>query len=135
VRLGGLPSLWIEGSAQWISVAWEEAGSGTQHLLGSGIPEALSASITGFLEAIRSGDITAESAEWVLSLSNPSRALFGKPGPGDGEVSLIWQEALDGTEGVTQTVPMVELEAWPGALDLYGPADPDEVRRPSVYDR
>ena len=72
--------------------------------------------------------MTSESAEWVLSVAGPNRALFGKPGPGDGEVSLIWQQAADGTEGVTQTVTVADLETWPGALDLYGPSDPDEVR-------
>ena len=50
-------------------------------------------------------------------------------------MTLIWQAAKDGAAGVEQMVPMSELEQWPGALDLYGPADPDEVRRPSVYDR
>jgi hypothetical protein len=133
VRLAGSPSLYVEGSSQWVSVAWEEGN--TRHPLGSGVPEALSSSITGFLEAIRTGAVTSESAEWVLSVSRPNRALFGKPGPGDGDVSLIWQAGADGTEGVTQTVTVADLETWPGAFDLYGPADPDEVRSPDVYER
>src|SRR5689334_10572998 len=91
IRLAGSPSLYVEGSPQWVSVAWEDGG--TRHPLGSGVPEALSSSITGFLEAIRTGAVTSESAEWVLSVARPNRALFGKPGPGDGEVSLIWQPA------------------------------------------
>jgi hypothetical protein len=133
VRLTGLPSLYVEGSSQWVTVAWEDGD--TRHPLGAGVPEALSSSITGFLEAIRSGAVTSESAEWVLSVSGPNRALFGKPGPDGGEVSLIWQPAADGTEGVTQTVTLADLETWPGSLDLYGPADPDEVRSPKVYER
>ena len=133
VRLAGSPSLYVEGSSQWVSVAWEDGDA--KRPLGSGVPEALSSSITGFLEAIRTGAVTSESAEWVLSVAGPNRALFGKPGPGDGEVSLIWQQAADGTDGVTQTVTVSDLEAWPGALDLYGPSDPDEVRRPDVYER
>jgi hypothetical protein len=31
-------------------------------------------------------------------------------------------------------VPVSELEKWPGALALYGSADPDEIRRPDRYD-
>ena len=64
-------------------MAWEDGDS--KHLLGSGVPEALSSSITGFIEAIGSGAVTSESAEWVLSVAGPNRALFGKPGPGDGD--------------------------------------------------
>ena len=135
IRLGGLPSLMIEGSAQWVSVSWEEQGSNELHLLGSAVPEAMSSSIKGFLEALRAGSVRPDYSEWVLSLSNPARPLEGKPGPGEGEVTLLWQTARDGTPGVEQMVPMSELEQWPNALDQYGPADPDEVRRPSVYDR
>ena len=32
-----------------------------------------------------------DPAEWVLSLEEPSRALFGKPGPEAGEVTFSWQ--------------------------------------------
>jgi hypothetical protein len=32
-------------------------------------------------------------------------------------------------------VPVVELEKWPAALELYGAPDPDEIRRPDRYDR
>jgi hypothetical protein len=132
VRLGGSPSLWIEGSGQWVAVTWEEPGPDTRHLLGYGVPEAISSSVTGYLESLKTAS-PDEPAQWVLSLERPSRALFGKPGPGADEVTLYWQEAADGSAAVEQTVPMSELELWPGALDLYGPPDPDEVRNPKHY--
>ena len=34
-----------------------------------------------------------------------------------------------------QMVPVSELEKWPGALDLYGDPDPDEIRNPKYYNR
>jgi hypothetical protein len=133
VRLAGSPSLYVEGSSQWVSVAWEEGD--TKHPLGSGVPEAISSSITGFVKALQAGSISSDYTEWVLSLTNPVRALQGKPGPGADQVTLLWQAANDGSTGVEQTVTMEELASWPGALDLYGPSDPDEVRRPDVYTR
>ena len=133
IRLAGSPSLWVDGSSQWVSVEWEEGD--TRHPLGSGVPEAISSSITGYLEAVRSGTVSADYTEWVLSLAGPVRALQGKPGPGADEVTFIWQTASDGSEGVQQTVTLAELASWPGALDLYGSSDPDEVRRPDVYER
>ncbi len=133
IRLAGTPSLYVEGSSQWVSVAWEEGD--TKHPLGSGVPEAISSSITGYLKAVQAGSVSDKYMEWVLSLTNPIRALQGRPGPGSGEVTFIWQSANDGSAGVEQKVTLEELATWPGALDLYGPSDPDEVRRPDVYDR
>ena len=133
VRLGGSPSLWVEGSGNWVSVSWEEAGTDAKHLLGSGVPEAISAGLAGFLQELPNLD-ASEPAEWVLSLDGPVRALFAKPGPTDGELSLFWQEAADGSAAVQQTAPVSEVEAWCRALELYGPADPDEVVRPDRRD-
>jgi hypothetical protein len=114
-------------------VAWEDGDK--KHPLGSGVPEAISSSVAGFVKALQDGSISPEYMEWVLSLTNPVRALNGKRGPGDGQVTLFWQTANDGSAGVEQTVTLEELASWPGALDLYGPSDPDEVRRPDVYTR
>jgi hypothetical protein len=133
VRLEGRPSLLVEGSAQWVSVSWEEDGK--LHPLGSGVPDALSSSIAGYLKSLADGSLSPTYSEWVLSLTRPVRALQARPRPGADEVTLQWQAANDGTAGVEQTVTRAQLETWPAALDLYGEPDPDEVRSPDVYDR
>ena len=134
IRLGGAPSLWVEGRAEWVAVHWEEPVTNARTLLGFGVPEAIASSITGYLEELPSLS-TAAPAEWVLSLEQPSRALFGKRGPGEDEVTFSWQGTNDDEVVREQIVPVSELEQWPGALGLYGSADPDEVRRPDRYDR
>jgi hypothetical protein len=134
VRLAGSPSLYVEGSSQWVSVAWEEGEN--KHLLGSGVPDAISSSIVGYLDALRSGSLSDDSLEWVLSLSNPVRVLQAKPGPGADQVSFFWEKPNEDAASVLkQMVTVEQLATWPGALDLYGPSNPDEVRSPKVYDR
>ena len=134
IRLGGAPSLWVEGRAEWVAVHWEEPVTNARTLLGYGVPEAIASSITGYLEELPSLS-TAAPAEWVLSLEQPSRALFGKRGPGEDEVTFSWQGTKDDEVIREQIVPVSELEQWPGALGLFGSPDPDEVRRPDRYDR
>ena len=130
VRLEGAPALWADGEPEWISLSWEDEDGTTRHLLGSGVPEAISSSLKAYLKAVTEGRPADGPAEWVLSLAGPSRGLFGKPGPGDGEVSLFWQVAADGSAAVPQTVKLGDLAVWVQSLDLYGSADPDEVHRP-----
>ena len=77
---------------------------------------------------------TSASPEWVLSLEEPPRALFGKRGPGDDEVTFTWQGTEDDAVLREQMVPVSELENWPDALALYGSPDPEEIRRPDRYD-
>jgi hypothetical protein len=133
IRLGGAPSLWVAGRAEWVAVHWEEPGTEAPTLLGYGVPESIAASITAYLQELPSMSRSA-GAEWVLSLEEPSRALFGKPGPGDGEVLFTWQGTEADEPVREQMVPVSELEKWPEALALYGSADPDEIRRPDRYD-
>ena len=130
VRLEGAPALWADGEPEWISLSWEGDDGGTRTLLGSGVPEAISSSLKAYLEAVNDGTASDGPAEWVLSLAGPSRALFGKTGPGEGELSFFWQEASDGSPPVPQTVKVSDLAVWVQSLDLYGAADPDEVHRP-----
>jgi hypothetical protein len=134
IRLGGAPSLWVEGRAEWVAVHWEEPVTNARTLLGYGVPDAIASSITEYLEELPSM-AKAGPAEWVLSLEQPPRALFGKRGPGDDEVTFSWQGTKDDEVVREQTVPVSELEKWPDALALYGSPDPDEVRRPDRYDR
>jgi len=133
IRLGGAPSLWISGRAEWVAVHFEGPGEDPV-LLGYGVPEAIASSITEYLEELP-GMSAGDGAEWVLSLEQPSRALYGKRGPGDDEVTFSWQGTKDDEPVREQMVPVSELEKWPGALGLYGSADPDEIRRPDLYDR
>jgi hypothetical protein len=130
VRLEGAPALWADGEPEWISLSWEDEDGTTRHLLGSGVPEAISSSFKAYLEAANNGSVADRPAEWVLSLAGPSRGLFGKPGPAEGEVSFFWQEAADGSPAVPQTVKLSDLAVWVQSLDLYGSADPEEVHRP-----
>jgi hypothetical protein len=134
IRLGGAPSLWVEGRAEWVAVHWEEPVTNERTLLGFGVPEAIASSITGYLQELPSMSPN-DAAEWVLALEQPSRALFGKRGPGDDEVTFSWQGTKDEEPVREQNVPLSELEKWPGALALFGSADPDEIRRPDLYDR
>ena len=134
IRLGGAPSLWVEGRAEYVAVHWEEPVTNERTLLGYGVPEAIASSIKEYLEELPSMSPN-EGAEWVLSLENPSRALYGKLGPEDGEVTFSWQGTKDDEPVREQMVPVTELEKWPGALGLYGSPDPDEVRNPEYYDR
>ena len=133
IRLGGAPSLWVSGRSEWVAVHYEGPGEDPV-LLGYAVPEALSSSITEWLKELPSKS-AHEPAEWVLSLEQPSRALFGKLGPGEGEVTFTWQGTKDEEPVRVQMVPVSELEKWPGALDLYGDPDPDEIRNPEYYDR
>jgi hypothetical protein len=134
IRLGGAPSLWVEGRPEWVAVHWEEPETNARTLLGFAVPEAIASSITAYLQALRSMGPN-DPAEWVLSLAEPSRALFGKPGPEAGEVTFSWQGTKNDEPVREQMVPVSELEKWPGALGLYGSPDPDEIRRPDRYDR
>jgi hypothetical protein len=134
IRLGGAPSLWVEGRAEWVAVHWEEPGTNARTLLGFGVPDAIASSITGYLEEVPRMS-SADPPVWVLSLEEPSRALFGKLGPEDGEVTFSWQGTKDDEPVREQMVPVSELEKWPDALGLYGSPDPDEIRRPDLYDR
>jgi hypothetical protein len=133
IRLGGAPSLWVSGRAEWVAVHWE-GPDGDPVLLGYAVPESLSSSIVEYLKVLPSKS-ASEPAEWVLSLEQPSRALFGKVGPGEGQVTFTWQGTEDDSSMREQMVPVVELEKWPAALELYGAPDPDEIRRPDRYDR
>ena len=134
IRLGGAPSLWVSGRAEWVAVHFEDPGADEPVLLGYGVPESLSSSITEYLKELP-GMSPSEGAVWVLSLEDPSRALFGKRGPGDDEVTFTWQGTKDDEPVREQMVPVSELEKWPDALGLYGSPDPDEIRRPDRYDR
>jgi hypothetical protein len=102
-------------------------------LLGYAVPESLSSSLTAWLTELPAKS-PEDPAEWVLSLEDPSRALFGKRGPADDEVTFTWQGTKDDTALREQMVQVSELEKWPEALGLYGSADPDEIRRPDRYD-
>ena len=133
IRLGGAPSLWVEGRAEWVAVHWEEPETNNRTLLGYGVPEGIASSITGYLKELPSMS-TSASPEWVLSLEEPPRALFGKRGPGDDEVTFTWQGTEDDAVVREQMVPVSELEMWPDALALYGSPDPEEIRRPDRYD-
>ncbi len=126
--------MWVEGRAEWVAVHWEEPVTNERTLLGFGVPEAIAASITGYLQELPSMSPN-DGAEWVLSLEQPSRGLFGKRGPGDDEVTFSWQGTKDEEPVREQTVPLSELEKWPSALALFGSADPEEIRRPDRYDR
>ena len=133
IRLGGAPSLWVEGRAEWVAVHWEEPGTNARTLLGYGVPDAISSTIVEYLKELPSKS-PEDPAEWVLSLEEPSRALFGKRGPGEDEVLFTWQGSKDEEPVREQMVPVSELEKWPEALALYGSPDPDEIRRPDRYD-
>jgi hypothetical protein len=133
IRLGGAPSLWVAGRAEWVAVHWEEPETEARTLLGYGVPESIASSITAYLQELPRMS-PAAGAQWVLTLEEPSRALFGKPGPREGEVTLSWQGAEDEEPVREQLVPVTELEKWPSALALYGSPDPDEIRRPDRYD-
>jgi hypothetical protein len=133
IRLGGAPSLWVAGRAEWVAVHWEEPGTEARTLLGYGVPESIASSITAYLQELPSMSRSA-GAEWVLSLEDPSRALFGKPGPGESEVTFSWRGTEAEEPAREQMVPVSELEKWPGALALYGSPDPDEIRRSDRYD-
>jgi hypothetical protein len=134
IRLGGAPSLWVEGRAEWVAVHWEEPGTNARTLLGYGVPEAISSSVAAYLQELPSKS-AKDQAEWVLSLEEPSRALFGKRGPGDDEVTFTWQGTKDDEALREQMVPVGELQKWPEALGQYGSPDPEEIRRPDRYDR
>jgi hypothetical protein len=114
-------------------VHWEEPETNNRTLLGYGVPGAIASSITGYLQELPSMSASGAS-EWVLSLEEPSRALFGKRGPGEDEVTFTWQGTKDDDALREQMVPVSELEKWPDALALYGSPDPDEIRRPDRYD-
>jgi hypothetical protein len=133
IRLGGAPSLWVSGRAEYVAVHFEGPDEDPV-LLGYAIPESLSTSITDWVKELPSKSV-GDPAEWVLSLENPSRALFGKRGPGDDEVLFTWQGTKAEEPVREQMVPVAELEKWPGALDLYGAPDPEEIRNPKYYDR
>jgi hypothetical protein len=133
IRLGGAPSLWVSGRAEWVAVHYEGPGEDPV-LLGYGVPEAISSSVVEYLKELPSKSAN-DPAEWVLSLEQPPRALFSKLGPGEGELTFTWQGTKDDEPVREQMVPVSELEKWPEALGLYGSADPDEIRRPDRYDR
>jgi hypothetical protein len=132
IRLGGAPSLWVSGRAEWVAVHYEGPGEDPV-LLGYGVPEAIASSVVEYLEELPSKS-AADPAEWVLSLMEPSRALFSKLGPGEGELTFFWQGTKDDEPVREQMVPVSELEKWPEALGLYGSPDPDEIRRPDRYE-
>ena len=133
IRLGGAPSLWVSGRAEWVAVHYEAPGE-EPLLLGYGVPEAISSSIVEYLKELPSKSAN-EPAEWVLSLTEPPRALYAKLGPGEDELTFSWQGTKDDEPVREQMVPVSELEKWPDALGLYGSPDPDEIRRPDRYDR
>jgi hypothetical protein len=134
IRLGGAPSLWVSGRAEYVAVHFEDPSADEPVLLGYGVPESLSAQITDYLKELP--DMSPnDGAVWVLSLENPSRALFGKLGPEDGQLTFSWQGTKADEPVLEQMVPVSELEKWPGALDLYGNPDPEEIRNPEYYDR
>src|SRR5215831_13872087 len=118
IRLGGAPSLWVEGRAEWVAVHWEEPVTNERILLGYGVPEAIASSITEYLEELPRMSPNA-GAEWVLSLESPSRALYGKLGPGDGDLTFTWQGTKEDEPVREQMVPVSELEKWPEALALF----------------
>ena len=132
IRLGGAPSLWVSGRAEWVAVHFEGPGADPV-LLGYAVPESLSSSITEWVKELPSKSPN-DPAEWVLTLEEPSRALFGKRGPGEDEVTFTWQGTKDDDALREQMVPVSELEKWPDALGMYGSPDPEEIRRPDRYD-
>src|SRR4051794_3779766 len=93
IRLGGAPSLWVSGRPEWVAVHFEGPGE-EPILLGYSVPESLSSSITAWVKELPAKS-PEDPAEWVLSLEEPSRALFGKRGPGEDEVTFTWQGTKD----------------------------------------
>ena len=133
VQLGGSPSLYVEGNANWVTVSWEDPDTGERNLLGGGVPEAIASTLADYLKGMPERG-RHDPAEWVLSLEDPPRALFARFGDSADELALFWQEAGGGTLTLHQTAPIAEVEAWCKALDLFGSADPDDVVRPDRRD-
>ena len=131
IRLGGAPSLWVEGRAEWVAVHWEEPETNERTLLGFGVPEAIASSITGYLQALRSMGPNDPRRMGALARAALPRALR-QAGPGDDEVTFSWQGTKNDEPVREQTVPVSELEKWPGALAPVRVAGPgrDPPARP-----
>lgn len=113
LHLPGDPPVRVTGDPSWLSLTVEYESPASTLILGHECLSVLIERLRVLGTHERQDPVPEDPTDWtwVATLSDPLRALYVRPGPGQ-RMTLWWQEAGDGSAALFQTVSAEQLRTW-----------------------